>query len=140
MIKRYSGFTLIELMIAIAVLALLVALAYPSYRKHVCRVEHNHAKADLLAFAQSLEAFYTANQFSYKNDTGYIGDVFPLHSPSARPFAEKKFTLSALIPDSGDTFVLTAERASGGCNDGVLKLFDNGERQWINKGVTINEW
>lgn len=138
--KRYLGFTLIELMIAIAVLALLVAIAYPSYREHVCRVELNHAKADLLAFAQNLEAFYTTNQFSYINENVYIGDVFPLHSPSERSFADKRFTLSAVIPDSGDAFVLAAERAGGSCNDGVLKLSNTGERQWINDGVTINDW
>lgn len=138
--KRCSGFTLIELMIAIAVLALLVAMAYPSYRDHICKVERNQAKADLLAFAQNLEAFYTTNQFSYKNDNVHMSDVFPLHSPSDRSSAEKRFTLSAFIPDSGDAFVLTAERAGGSCNDGVLKLANNGERQWIKNDVTVMNW
>lgn len=138
--KQYAGFSLIELMIVVAVLALMVAFAYPSYREHVCKVERNQAKADLLSFAQNLEAFYTTNQFSYKNDNVYIGDIFPLHSPSERAPAEKKFTLSAQIPQSGDAFVLTAERAGGSCDDGVLTLSSNGERQWTKDGVTANEW
>lgn len=138
--SRLQGFTLIELMIAIAVLALLTAIAYPSYRSHVCKVERNQAKADLLAFSQALESFYTTNNFSYRNENGYTGAVFPLYSPADRPEVGKRFRLSVQVAQTDDSFVLSAERVSGSCDDGVLTLASNGQRRWIRSGVTADDW
>lgn len=138
--KRHLGFTLIELMIAVAILALLVSVAYPSYHNHICKVERNQAKGDLLAFAQGMESFYTTNQFSYKIDNVYIESIFPPYSPADRSAAKKKYTLSAQVAAPGDAYVLTAERAGGSCNDGVLTLASNGVRQWVKDGVTLTDW
>jgi type IV pilus assembly protein PilE len=59
--KTSSGFTLIELMITVAIVGILAAIAYPSYIEYVRRSERADAKASLMTNAQVLERLYTTN-------------------------------------------------------------------------------
>lgn len=56
-----KGFTLIELMIVVAVIAILAAIAYPSFADSVRKGHRGQAKADLLEVAQLLERSRTVN-------------------------------------------------------------------------------
>lgn len=56
---KNSGFTLIELMITVAVVAILAAIALPSYNQYVLRSHRAEAKNTLLTIAQRLEQNYT---------------------------------------------------------------------------------
>lgn len=55
------GFTLVELMIAVAIVGILAAIAYPSYLEQVRRGQRTDATAALLDLAQRLERFRTVN-------------------------------------------------------------------------------
>jgi type IV pilus assembly protein PilE len=57
--SRSRGFTLVELMIALAVVGLLSAIAYPSYQQQVAKGRRTDAKQSLLELAQRMERFYT---------------------------------------------------------------------------------
>lgn len=57
--KTQSGFTLIELMIAVAVIAILASIAYPSYTKYVQEARRTDAKAALMEAAGQMERCYT---------------------------------------------------------------------------------
>ena len=63
-----KGFTLIELMMVIAVLAVLVAIAVPSYNGVMLKSRRAEAKTGLLQASQGLERCYT--RFSAYNDAG----------------------------------------------------------------------
>lgn len=56
-----SGFSLIELMIVVAVIGILASIAYPSYSRYVERAQVADGKTGLLQAAQSMERCYTAN-------------------------------------------------------------------------------
>ncbi len=83
MLKKNKGFTLIELMIVIAVVGILAAVAYPSYTDYVIRAKRGDAKAALLA-VQIAEEKYRANNTTYGdmddlgvltfNDPDYVSD------------------------------------------------------------------
>ncbi|MQX54831.1 type IV pilin protein [Alcanivorax sediminis] len=60
------GFTLIELMIVIAVISILAAIAFPSYQSHVQKTRQTEMKGLLSGFATALEN-YRAQNFSYED-------------------------------------------------------------------------
>lgn len=59
--SRVKGFTLIELMITVAIIAIIAAIAYPSYQNSIVKSNRTEAKACLLELAQFMERFYTQN-------------------------------------------------------------------------------
>jgi len=76
-----SGFTLIELMIVLAVLALLAAVAYPSYRDSVLKGKRAQARGALAELLQEQERYMTQNNtyLSFANVNGAT-------TPSPVPF------------------------------------------------------
>jgi type IV pilus assembly protein PilE len=59
--RRDKGFTLIEVMITVAIVAILAAIAYPSYQSHVVKTRRKAAEACLVELAQWMERYYTTN-------------------------------------------------------------------------------
>lgn len=70
------GFTLIELMIVVAVVAILATIAYPNYTDSVRKSRRGQAKADMVEMAQNLERWHTMNN-------SYVGGdaKLPTQSP-----------------------------------------------------------
>lgn len=112
---RQAGFTLIELMIAVAIVAILTVIAYPSYDQYVMRSKRAEGKALLQRIAGEQERFFTA-QSRYTNDlTGA--------KPGGLGFASNAsergcYTASIVVNNGGMGYVLTATPAnSDKCGD-----------------------
>ena len=69
---NYKGFTLIELMIVIAIVGILASVAYPSYLAYILRAKRGDAKTTLLS-AQLAQAKYRANNPEYGKTLADIG-------------------------------------------------------------------
>ncbi len=97
--RRQRGVTLIELMIALVVLAILVSVAVPGYRQQVMRANRAEAKELLLTDAAALErCFMNLNAY---NATGCAAaGAFP------RSAAEGRYQLQATL--TAGTFTLSA--------------------------------
>jgi type IV pilus assembly protein PilE len=102
--SRTRGFTLMELMIAVAVVGILAGAAVPSYREHVAASRRTDAKAALLAIAQLMERSYTERGTYAGVALGTTG-IYPSTSPQGY------YTLSIASQDA-DGFSLLATRAS----------------------------
>jgi type IV pilus assembly protein PilE len=60
-LSRMRGFTLVELMIVVAVVGILASIAYPSYQEYGRRAKRAEARAHLLDAAALMERFYSDN-------------------------------------------------------------------------------
>lgn len=60
-LRRAGGFTLIELMITVAIVAIIAAVALPSYQGYVVRTQRSAAAACLTQMAQFMERVYATN-------------------------------------------------------------------------------
>jgi type IV pilus assembly protein PilE len=59
--QKTLGFTLIELMIVVAIIAILAAIAYPSYQDSVRKTKRADGKAAIVELANFMERFFTEN-------------------------------------------------------------------------------
>lgn len=69
------GFTLIELMIVVAILGILTSIALPAYQQYVLRASRADAQAILMETAQYMERYFTTNN-SYA-DAAPVSTVSP---------------------------------------------------------------
>ena len=104
-----SGFTLIELMIAIAVVAILATIAIPSYQNYILKSGRADAKAALYGVAQTLERCYT--RFSAYND-----DDCALSESEKIMSENEKYEVTVTTLNAND-FLLTAEPQGGQTKD-----------------------
>src|SRR5262245_59695112 len=60
--QRHSGFTLIELMVTIAIVAILAAVALPAYTNYLTRAKLGEATSNLLAMRTKIEQYWQDNR------------------------------------------------------------------------------
>lgn len=75
---RSSGFTLIELMITVAIVGILAAIAVPSYASYIAKARRADARTQLVQVAQFMQRFYAANDSFSKDRAGIdVIDLIP---------------------------------------------------------------
>lgn len=105
---KSKGFTLIELMITVAIVGILAAVALPAYTNYIRQANRSDAKAILLENAQYLERYYTEHN-SYEDATIPV-TVSPKGGTTLYDIT---------LEDPGTTsYTLTATPVSGGSMDG----------------------
>lgn len=98
--RRRRGFTLVEVLIALAVAMLLAAAAVPSYQAQVAKGRRVDGQQALMAVAQRLERHYT-ERGSYRGATLGAGGLYPavsgggLYALAITELADQQFRIAA---------------------------------------------
>lgn len=101
---QMKGFTLIELMITVAIIGILAAVAYPSYQQYVLRSARGEAASILMEVAGAMERHYTGRG-CYK--CANADDSYSLTTTASPKAGTQRFVISLCTFD-GQAFVLKA--------------------------------
>lgn len=128
------GFNLIELMIAVAIVAILTMIAYPSYTKYIIRTSREAAQSQLLQLATSQETIFlnsSPSAYTLSVTNAYTGAATGGLGVSSGKTNDSKYTLS-LGNLTATTFTLTASPVGGStqAGDGDITINQSGTRTW----------
>jgi type IV pilus assembly protein PilE len=114
-LKIAKGFSLLELMIVVAIIGILVMIAYPSYQMHVMKSRRTEAKTGLLALAQAQE--------EYRADRNEYADSLTNLKEATQIRAERTFYSFSLSRPTPLTFTLTARPVGAQLDDTQCPVF-----------------
>ncbi|SDU20418.1 type IV pilin protein [Halopseudomonas salegens] len=124
---QQSGFTLIEVMVVVAIVGILAAVAYPAYTEQVKKTRRAEVSSVLLENAHMLERHYTRNG-SYEG-----GQVHGLMTQSP---TSGSAVYSITVTRTEDTYLLEAVAVIGGVMEGdtcaTYSLDQLGQRTPVN--------
>lgn len=116
------GFTLVELLIVIAIMGVLMSIALPAYQNSVLRSGRAEAKSELLQVASDQERYFS-------NFNTYVDDATPLNTPVVadrdRTTQNGLYTISVAACGGGaitNCFVATATAAGDQAADACTTL------------------
>lgn len=112
--QHHRGFTLIEVMIVVAIIGILAAVAYPSYQDSIRRSARADAQADMMELAQVIERFFTANNRYDQTRAGALY-VLPFAQSPRSGGAKYNFVYASAAP--GQAYTLTATPAGSQVGD-----------------------
>ena len=114
--KKQSGFTLIELMIVVAIIGIIAGIAYPSYMESVRKSNRADAKASMNDVAQRLQrCFTTYNAY----DNANCAVATSLSGGGAIASGEGMYSITAAV--AATTYTLTATPVVGRSQAGDAK-------------------
>lgn len=136
MIKpRFVGFSLIELMIVLAISAVLLTMSYPTYTHYVTRAERNRAIVALLQLSALLEEYFSDHR-TYRNAT-----IKSLHANTLAKDIEYRLKIIK-ITDAHYSIeaIPMASQAEHDSNCGALILTDLNHRSISGDGNVNSCW
>lgn len=135
--NHHKGFTLLELMIAIAILGILLAIAVPQYNKYIRESRRAQAQTEMLQIRQGLER-WRANNASYRSDAtpnsagvattntlANVGftDANDFYNYTIDPAANNTYTINAAAQGKQ-----TVDQTGGGVSCANMTLNQNGAK------------
>ena len=139
--RSCQGFTLIEVMIVVAIVAILSMIAFPNYQEHVRRSKRAEAEGLLLEAAQFMQRYYSANdrytvsagsvttEAEQKVGSGSAGvSMLPEALRQSPKSGTANYTIAVFAADTPPTYTLKAIRTGSMSGDkcGSITLTSQG--------------
>ena len=125
-----QGFTLIEVMITVAIIGILAAVAYPSYTDYIRKSHIQEAFSNLSTYRARLEQYYQDNRaFAASATATTCGGAAATTLTAAELGSEiEYFTYSCTPSDSGQGYTITATGSAGAAPGNTYTLDHTGAR------------
>ncbi len=130
--RDHQGFSLIELLVVVAMVGILAAVAYPSYQAQIQSGRRSEAQAELMRLAQFMERIYTETGCynpGADNVCGTGDDAAPAIATSA-----DYYSVSFPGGVAANAFTLQATPTGPQAGDGVLQIDELGQKFWDENG------
>lgn len=108
--QRQKGFTLLELMVTVAIIAIIAAVAYPAFTKSAMKGRRADAKASLNQHAQALERCYAT--YGLYNSPNCATEVNSSQAFITQNSQKQYYSITGTL--TGTTYILAATAASTG--------------------------
>ena len=143
---KAKGFTLIEVMIVVAIIGILASVAYPSYTDYVRRGQVTEAFTQLSTWRTKMEQYYQDNR-QYGTNGANCADVAPPAWAASAPVlaytGSQFFTFTCAVTNAGQGYTLTATGSAGRAQGHVYTLTHANQRgttQFKGSAVTATCW
>jgi type IV pilus assembly protein PilE len=121
------GFSLIELVVVVALIGILASIAYPQYTEYMREARRNDATSTMMEIMQNQERFYTENN-SYASNLGNLPQYST--SPVVTPKGYYQITAAACSGTSiSECVVLSAAPQGAQSGDGTITYNSRGVKQ-----------
>lgn len=118
--KRNRGFTLIELMMVVAILGIVASIAMPAYTEYVKKGRRSAAQSHLMEIAQRQQQ-YLLDARAYASTLTTLGVTTPTE-------VSNYYTIKVDVTDAPPTFTITATAQGSQASDGNLTLDNTGAK------------
>lgn len=135
---KSQGMTLIELMVVVAIVAILAGIAFPAYQQHVIKSNRVDAQTVLIEAAQYMERFYTANH-RYDQDLAGNAVVLPADLTASPVGADTVYYNVAINAVGTSTYTLTATPQGTQVDDGRLDINNLGVKVWDKNNDAVTD-
>jgi type IV pilus assembly protein PilE len=135
--KRTKGFTLIELMIVVAIIAIIAAVGFPSYQNYIVQTNRTQCQSALAQMANAMERHYTMAVPSTYGGAGSIGAGLNTGAPTifatTAPIDATATCDLTIVSATVNDYLLAATPIAGTllAGDGMSTLNAAGQKCWF---------